>query len=202
MSAALETLVLKTADVAGLEIFVKSLGAEDRVEVRPTGSPATGFTGWSLSLVCSQPADVDALVEAAGAAGATVLKPAAKSFWGYGAILQAPGGSVWKLAASSKKNSGPAREAYDDLVLLLGVADVKAARKAYADRGLPVAKSFGGKYAEFATAPVTLALYPAKAAAKEAGLPLAGGSRGIVLRGNLGAFTDSDGYSWDQAEPR
>lgn len=30
------------------------------------------------------------------------LKPAKKGFWGYGAVVQAPEGTIWKVATSSK----------------------------------------------------------------------------------------------------
>src|SRR5258708_3683932 len=85
-------------------------------------------------------------------AGATPLKPAAKSFWGYGGVVRAPDGTIWKVATSAKKDTGPATRQIDQIVLLLGVADVAASKRFYVDRGLAVAKSFGRKYVEFATA--------------------------------------------------
>ena len=39
-------------------------------------------------------------------------------------------------------------------MLLFGVADIGASKRFYADRGLTVAKSYGGKYVEFEAAPV------------------------------------------------
>jgi hypothetical protein len=39
----------------------------------------------------------------------------------------------------------------DEIVLLLGAADVAASKRFYLDRGLEVARSFGRKYVEFAT---------------------------------------------------
>ena len=81
--------------------------------------------------------------------GATALKPAAKSFWGYGGVVQAPDGTIWKVATSAKKDTGPATRQIDDFVLLLGVADVAATKRFYVDHGLAVAKSFGSKYVEF-----------------------------------------------------
>ncbi len=88
-----------------------------------------------MSLVVSQPGNVDALVDAALAAGATALKPAAKSFWGYGGVVQAPDGAIWKIASSAKKDSGPATREIDDVVLLLGVDDVKATKRSTSTRG-------------------------------------------------------------------
>ena len=69
-------------------------------------------------------------------------------------------------------------------MLLLGVDDVKATKQFYADRGLALGKSFGSKYAEFDTpgSAVKLALYPRKAAAKDAGVdPEGSGSHRIVV---------------------
>ena len=99
----------------------------------------------------AQPATVDSLIDAALDAGATPLKPAAKSFWGYGGVVQAPDGAIWKVATSTKKDTGPATREFDQIVLLLGVADVAASKQFYVDHGVAVAKSFGRKYVEFDT---------------------------------------------------
>jgi hypothetical protein len=196
--SAITKVVLQVDDAATAEIFYKALGVQDFVEVRETAEPSTGFRGFTLSLVCAQPGNVDAFVDAAVAAGAITIKPASKSFWGYGAVVQAPDGTLWKVAASSKKDSAPAEQRFDDLVLLLGVGDVKATKQFYIDRGLGVAKSFGSKYVEFDAAPVKLALYSRKAAAKDAGVdPEGTGSHRIVVGGGLGAFADPDGFVWE-----
>ena len=134
--------------------------------MRASEAPTTGFRGFTLSLVVSQPSTVDSLVGTALDAGATTLKPAKKSFWGYGGVVQAPDGAIWKVATSSKKDTGPATRRGRRLVLLLGVEDVKASKQFYVDHGLAVAKSFGSKYVEFDTAgsQVKLALYGRRAA--------------------------------------
>ncbi|GGX40609.1 hypothetical protein GCM10010353_64960 [Streptomyces chryseus] len=122
----------------------------------------------------SQPASVDIFLGAAVDAGATVLKPAAKSLWGYGGVVQAPDGTIWKVATSGKKDTGLATYEIDEIVLLLGVEDVKASKQFYVGRGLTVARSFGGKYAEFASgesSPVKLALYKRRGLAKDLGVP-------------------------------
>ena len=145
---------------------------------------------------------VDTFLEAALDNGATSLKPAKKGFWGYGGVVQAPDGAIWKVATSSKKDPGPATRKIDDLVLLLGVDDVKATKQFYVGRGLAVGKSFGSKYVEFdATgSPLKLALYGRRAAAKDAGVPPEGtGSHRIVIHGDLGTFTDPDGFAWETA---
>jgi predicted lactoylglutathione lyase len=153
-----------------------------------------------LSLVVAQPGDVDVLVKAAVDGGASVLKATKKSFWGYGGVMQAPDGAIWKVATSAKKDKGPATREVDDVVLLLGVADVKASKRFYAEQGLTVAKSFGSKYVEFeaAGAPVKLALYGRKALAKDAGVDPAGaGSHRIAISRQGPAFTDPDGFAWE-----
>ena len=86
--------------------------------------------------------------------------------------MQAPDGTIWKIATSAKKDTGPATRQIDQIVLLLGAADVAASKRFYTDRGLAVAKSFGREYVEFATpsSPVRLALYGRRALAKDAGV--------------------------------
>ena len=120
--------------------------------------------------------------------------------WGYGGVVRAPDGTIWKVATSSKKGTGPATRQIDDVVLLLGVADVAASKRFYVDRGLVVARSFGRKYVEFASAPtqVKLALYGRRALAKDAGVsPDGTGSHRIAIRSDGGPFTDPDGFVWE-----
>ncbi|MFA1542549.1 glyoxalase [Actinomadura monticuli] len=202
-----ETITLEVADPASAEAFYEALGLAAHVRVRAPGEPAAvsggsaGSGGFALSLVASQPGNVDALIGAALGAGATTLKPAAKTFWGYGGVVRAPDGTVCKVASSKKKDSAPAAPEFDQIALLLGVADVKASKRFYAGRGLAVAKSFGGKYAEFETSSaVTLALYPRRALAKDTGAAEEGaGSPRLVLAGGGAPFTDPDGFAWESA---
>ncbi len=88
-------------------------------------------------------------------------------------------------------------------MLLLGVEDVRASRRFYAERGLTVAKSFGGKYVEFAAdgpGSVKLALYKRSGLAKDVGVPVeGGGAHRLVLGGDSGSFTDPDGFAWETA---
>ncbi|ROO85856.1 putative lactoylglutathione lyase [Actinocorallia herbida] len=196
------SVILEVADVEAADRFYTAFGVADLVELRASDAPTSGFRGFSLSLTVSQPANADAFLDAAIAAGATVLKPAAKSFWGYGGVVQAPDGTVWKVASSAKKNTAPAAREFDDFVLLLGVADMVATKRFYTERGLTVAKSFGRKYAEFATdsGAVKLALYGRRALAKDVGLPDDGtGSHHLVLTGPAAPTSDPDGFAWETA---
>jgi len=199
---AIKSVTLDVPDPAAAEAFYDAFGVADHVALRASETPSTGFRGFTLSLVVSQPSNVDAFIDAALANGATSLKPAKKSFWGYGGVVQAPDGAIWKVATSSKKDTGPAAREIDDFVLLLGVADVKATKQFYVNRGLAVGKSFGSKYVEFDTpgSAVKLALYTRRAAAKDAGVdPQGSGSHRIAVIGDGGAFTDPDGFAWEAA---
>ena len=199
----INTLTLAATDPEATAAVCSALGVTDRISVSGDPEPTEGFRGYSISLVAKSPGNVDALVAAAVDAGATVLQEPAKSFWGYGAIVQSADGAIWKLAASSKKHTGPAPAEFDDLVLLLGVEDVKASKQYYVSRGFQVGRSFGGKYAEFPASGngITLALYPRTAAAKEVNLDPAGsGSHRLVIGSDAPAFTDPDGYVWQSAE--
>ena len=169
----IESVTLEVADpTAASRFYTAAFGLGAQLRLRASEAPTTGFRGFTLSLTVSQPATVNSLIDAALDAGATSLKPAAKSFWGYGGVVQAPDGTIWKVATSAKKDTGPATRQIDEIVLLLGVADMAASKRFYVDRGLAVAKSFGRKYVEFATpsGPVKLALYGRRALAKDAGV--------------------------------
>ena len=198
----IESVTLDVADPTAANHFYTAFGLGTQVHLRASQAPTTGFRGFTLSLVVSQPATVDALIGPALDAGATPLKPAVKSFWGYGGVVQAPDGTIWKIATSNKKNSGPASRQIDQIVLLLGVADIAASKRFYVDRGLTVAKSFGRMYVEFATpsSSVKLALYRRRALAKDAGVsPDGTGSHRLMIGSDAEPFTDPDGFSWDTA---
>jgi catechol 2,3-dioxygenase-like lactoylglutathione lyase family enzyme len=199
----IEYLTLEVPDPEAAEAFYgQAFGLGDRVDVRAAQAPTTGFRGFSVSLVVSQPSTVDSLVGTALDGGAAVLKPVKKSFWGYGGVVQAPDGTIWKVATSAKKDTGPATRLVDDIVLLLGVADVKTSKQFYIDHDLSVTKSFGSKYVEFDTAGslIKLALYGRRAAAKDAGVDQDGeGSHRILIGTDGGPFTDPDGFVWEPA---
>ena len=200
---ALASVTLEVTDPEAARRFYSAFGVDTYIRLQASETHSTGFRGFTLALTVSGPATVDGFVTAAVDAGAVVLKPATKSMWGYGGVVQAPDGTIWKIATSAKKDTGPATREIDEIVLLIGVEDVKATKQFYVDRGLTVTKSFGGKYAEFApgqSSPVKLALYKRRALAKDLGVPADGtGSHRIVLGGTADAFTDPDGFAWEAA---
>ena len=142
--ASIETVTLDVADpTAASRFYTTAFGLDAPVRLRASDEPTTGFRGFTLSLTVSQPATVKGLIGTALDVGATPLKPVAKSFWGYGGVVRAPDGTIWKIATSAKKDTGPGTRQIDAIVLLLGVADVAASKRFYVDHGLAVAKSFG-----------------------------------------------------------
>ena len=198
----IDHVTLEVDDPTAAERFyIAAFGLGPEVRLRASEAPTAGFRGFTLSLLVSQPATVDALVHSALDAGATSLKPAQKQFWGgYSGVVQAPDGTIWKVATASKKNSGPAAREIDEIALLLGVADFAASKRFYLERGLTVAKSFARTYAEFAAPSklVKLGLYKRRALAKDAGVPVTGtGSHRLVIGSDAGPFTDPDEFAWE-----
>ncbi|MFE4924381.1 glyoxalase [Streptomyces sp. NPDC056661] len=201
--ASIASVTLDVADPSAADRFyTTAFGLDTQIRLRASEAPTTGFRGFTLALTVSQPATVNNLIDAALDAGATPLKPAAKSFWGYGGVVRAPDGTIWKVATSAKKDTGPDTRRIDEIVLLLGVVDVVASKRFYVERGLAVAKSFNRMYVEFAagSSPVKLALYRRRALAKDVGVaPEGTGSHRLMIGGDAGPFTDPDGFAWEAA---
>lgn len=197
--ATIEYITVDVADPAAADRFYSTafdLGS--RVRARASDDRADGFSGFTLSLVVAQPADARSLIDAAVEVGGTTLKPAARSLWGYGGVVQAPDGTIVTIASSSKKDSGPATRRIDEIVLQLGVADVAASRAFYLERGVGVAKSYGRRYVELDTGPITVTLNKRAALAKTAGVsPEGKGPNPIRIASDVGEFTDPDGFRWE-----
>src|SRR5262249_44430388 len=137
---AIDSITLEVPNLAAAEAFYAAAFAlEPRLDLRAAEEPSTGFRGFTLSLLAAQPANVDALFASAQEAGATTLKPLKKTLWGYGGVVQAPDGAIWKMATSKRKNTAPPAPEFDDLVLLLGCEDVLATKRFYVEHGLEVA---------------------------------------------------------------
>ena len=78
-----------------LSLYPADKLAED-VTVAPEGS---GFPGFTLAHNVSSPEAVDAALEEAVAAGATLIKPGQKVFWGgYSGYFADPDGFYWEVA--------------------------------------------------------------------------------------------------------
>jgi predicted lactoylglutathione lyase len=199
-------VTLEVADATAASTFyTTAFGLDTRVRVQASEAPTAGFRGFTLNLGVSEPATVNGLIDTALDAGATPLKPATKQFWGgYSGVVQAPDGTIWKVATASKNDAGPATRQIDGIALLLGVADVAASKRFYVDRGFAVAKSYGRKFVSFAaqSGAIELVLYRRDAAAKDAGVsPDGTGSHRLVIGSDVGPFTDPDGFAWEAASP-
>jgi predicted lactoylglutathione lyase len=155
----IEFVTIEVADTTVADDFyTAAFGLGNRVRVGASQAPTTGFRGFTMPLVVPRPAVVNSLIDSALAAGATAVKAAAKSLWGYGGIVQAPDGTIWTVASSSKKDTGPASRQIDAIMLQVGVADVAASKQFYLDHNFTVAKSYGRNYVEFETGAVKLSL--------------------------------------------
>jgi uncharacterized protein len=79
----------------GREKLAEDAGIED---TRMPG-PAHGFGGVALAQNVRSSEEVDEIIAAATAAGATVTKPAAETFYGgYAAYFADPDGHLWEIA--------------------------------------------------------------------------------------------------------
>jgi predicted lactoylglutathione lyase len=156
------------------------LHAREALAADANADPATaGFRGWVLNCIVSQPSEVKALLEAATRGGAKVLKPAKKGFFGgFSAVFEAPDGTIWKLAAPTKKDTGPAGDppTPTEVVAILGVAEPTASKAFYETLGMTVDRDYGNKFVDFRFEPgaCRLGLMPRRELAKDAGVEAEG----------------------------
>ena len=76
-----------------------------------------------------------------------------------------------------------------------------ASRRFYADHGFSVGKSYGRKYVEFDTRPISFTLNRRGDLAKTAGVAADGsGAHRLLIHGDGESFTDPDGYVWERRE--
>jgi len=200
----IDSLTIETPDPTTAERFYDdAFGLGRRIRVRAGDSPTSGFRSFTISIAVAQPADVQAFLDAALAAGATSLKPRSTSFWGVAGVVRAPDGTIWKIATGAKKDSKPASRTVQDVVLLLGVADIAESKRFYSGRGLKIGKSFG-KYAQIDLAddsPIKFGLYGRRMLAKDAGTDAEGsGSHRLTIDGAIAPVTDPDGFVWEPAQ--
>ncbi|WP_433697507.1 VOC family protein [Nocardiopsis sp. CA-288880] len=161
--------------------------------------PATsGFRGCVLSSIVQRPAEVRALLAAATAGGATVVKPARKEFFGeFAAVHRAPDGALWKLAAASKKDTGPvpAVPRPIETAVFLGVARPKASKVFYEALGMAADHDYGDKFVDFAVSAgaCRLGLLPRRALAGDAGVDGQGeGFSALALTHTAGSREEVD----------
>ncbi|HRK56016.1 MAG TPA: VOC family protein [Burkholderiaceae bacterium] len=96
-----------------LGLYGRNALAED-AQVPAEGS---GFAGFSLAHNVASEQDVDAVMAQALAAGARLVKPAQKVFWGgYSGYFQDPDGYLWEVAHNPLFWVGPKDEPSADIV--------------------------------------------------------------------------------------
>lgn len=147
-----------------------------------------GFRGFTLSYIVEDADAVDTVLANAVKAGGTLAKPTKWAFWGYSGYVADPSGCLWKVAspkrrpllrAAASADPNGARPPATEIVLTIGVDDVKQARAFYADGiGWEVDKNFG----KFVSFDGGLAMYRRDALAKDAAVPESGdGFRGVTM---------------------
>jgi uncharacterized protein len=198
MALALDVLTLGAPDVLDARSFYTTVLSTptgntetERVDLHGTGQvalaatealaavagarPATsGFRGFVLTYNLSQPSEVELVMDAADAAGAEVLKPAKKALFGsFSGSFRAPDGAIWKVAAATKKNTGPAGKPPipTESTVILGVPAPKESKRFYQDLGMTVDRDYGNKYIDFhpATGAVRFCLMERRTLAKDVG---------------------------------
>jgi uncharacterized protein len=77
----------------------EELAKDANKDANVAAADAPAFRGVALAWNCRSEDDVDAAIERARAAGATVPKPAQKTFWGgYAGYFADPNGHLWEVA--------------------------------------------------------------------------------------------------------
>lgn len=227
MTLSLDSIVLGAQDPQGVNTFYASAlaPAAGRIRTDSSEDKPSGFPGYTVSYIVEQPTEVQTVLDAAARDGAKILKPGKKMLFGaFSGVFQAPDGSVWKVAAPTKKDTGPAAEepSPTEIAALLGVESPKVSKAFYEALGMTTDRDYGNKYIDFAPVDGScrLGLMTRKALAKDAGLTEGNaGPANVVLEHRItsreeadsllgkassaGAtvmsadrFTDLDGYVW------
>jgi hypothetical protein len=85
----IESVALEVSDPTdAVAFYTAAFGVGTHVGVRAAAAPTTGFRGFTMSLVVSQPSTVDSLIGAALDGGATQLKPVASGATGASCRLR------------------------------------------------------------------------------------------------------------------
>lgn len=100
-----------TLNGSWLALFGREALAED-AGISPDG---TGFSGFSLAHNVGSEAEVDDVIAQAVSAGARLVKPAQKVFWGgYAGYFADPDGYIWEVAHNPHFWVGPWDGATDE----------------------------------------------------------------------------------------
>lgn len=178
------TAALSPTSTEGGDAAPLDLHGTGRLALRPiealaaeadTDPGCAGFRGYVLSLIVERPSEVTALLDIAAASGATVIRPARRRLFGeFAAVHEAPDGTVWKLAAASKRDDGPVRShpKPTETAIYLGVAKPAASKAFYEALGMSADRSYGDKFVDFTVTDgaCRLGVLPRKALTKDTGV--------------------------------
>ncbi len=204
---AIDSVILEVPDPAGRRgLLHRRLRARRPAAASARSeAPTTGFRGFTLSLVVSQPSTVDSLVGTAldgrrhdAEAGHEELLglrrrrpgPGRDDLEGRVVVEEGhrpghPGGRRRRAAAGRRRTSRRPSSSTSTTAWPWG----RASAASTSSSTLPAS-------------PVKLALYGRRAAAKDAGVaPEGTGSHRIVIGGDAGPFTDPDGFVWEARRP-
>ena len=93
-----------TLNGSWLSLYSREALAEDAT----VSSQGSGFEGFTISHNVSSESEVDAVLMQAREAGATLVKPAQKVFWGgYSGYFKDPDGHLWEVAHNPHFWVGP-----------------------------------------------------------------------------------------------
>ena len=226
MTLSLDSIQLGSSDSQRTRAFYASaLQSSDAIRVGDFDESPSGYQGYTVSYIVEQPTEVRTVLQTAEQAGATIVKPAKKMLFGaFSGVFQAPDGSFWKVAAATKKDTGPALDPPKptEIAALLGVSEPKASKKFYEALGMTTDRDYGNKYIDFAPAAgaCRLGLMTVDALAKDSGAEKSTArARNLVLEYHAASreevdailrtaesaggqavsdtrFTDPDGYVW------
>jgi hypothetical protein len=203
--ASIESVTLDVADLtAANRFYTGAFGLGTQVRLRASEAPTTGFRGFTLSLTVSQPATVNGLIGAALDAGATSLKPAAKSFGATAASYEPRTGLSGR--SRRRRRRTPARppgrstrscSCWEPRTWPRASGSTLTAAWPWR-RALAASTSSS----PLRRVPSSWALYGRRAAAKDAGVsPEGTGSHRLMVGSDAGPFTDPDGFAWEEAAP-
>lgn len=180
---------LMSESAGSVEVDMHGTGRFELAPATTVGSGGEGasssFPGIVVTYALAQPSEVQAVMDAAAHAGAQVLKPAKKALFGsFSGSFRAPDGSIWKVAADSNKNKGPAAAAPrpTEISIILGVNDPKASRTFYQSLGMTTDRDYGNKYIDFQPqqGAARLCLMPRGVLAKDVGIDDPGHGTGAL----------------------
>lgn len=144
-----------TFDAHGTGRF--ALQPQDKLAAAAGFPPSTsGYRGYVVTYIVSQPTEVEMVMKAAIEAGAEVLKSTKKALFGsFAGVFRAPDGAIWKVTSATNKDTSPAGKPPrpSETTIILGVEKPKSSKAFYQALGMTVDRDYGNKYIDFTPTP-------------------------------------------------